>query len=61
MCATEGSALGTTAWKMTPHSGNMAKWMGGSVEEIMRDALDRAIDGGHGCEVRAAWAADRHS
>ena len=31
-----------------------------NVEEIMRDSLDRAIDGGK--LVRgAAWAADRHS
>ena len=35
---------------MTPHSGNIATWMGRNVEEIMRD---RAIglDGGNLCEV----------
>ena len=55
VCATEGSAWETTAWKMTPHSGNMAKLMGGSVEEnkSMRDSLHRAIDldGENWCEV----------
>ena len=33
---------------MTPHSGNIAKWMGENVEEIMRDTRDRAIDGENG-------------
>ena len=36
---------------MTPHSGNIAKWMGENVEEIMRDSRDRAIDGENWCEV----------
>ena len=31
------------------------KLMGGSVEEIMRDSRDRAIDGGNWCEVLHAW------
>ena len=29
----------------TPHSGNIANWIDGNVEEITRNSLDRAIDG----------------
>ena len=36
---------------MTPRSGNIAKWMGENVEEIMRDPRDRAIDGDNWCDV----------
>ena len=45
---------------MTPHSGNIAKWMGENEEEIMRDSRDsrdHGKDGGMG----SALAADRHS
>ena len=35
----------------TPHSGSIANWMGGNLEEIMRNSLDRAIDGDNWCEV----------
>ena len=56
VCDTEGSSWETTAWKiylsnMTPHSGNIAEWMGGNVEEIMR----QSIDGENWCEVLHGW------
>ena len=41
-----------------PRSGNIAKWMGENVEEIMRDSRDPAI--GEKIVRGAAWAADRH-
>ena len=47
----------TYVYNMTPHSGNIAKWMGENEEEIMRDSRDHGKDGGMG----AALAADRHS
>ena len=42
---------------MTSRSGNIAKWMGENVEEIVRDSQDRAIDlyGGNGCEMMHVW------
>ena len=36
---------------MTPRTGNIAKWMGEHVEEIMRNSRDRAIDVDHWGEV----------
>ena len=37
----------------TPHSGSNPNWimMGGNLDEIMRNSLDRAIDGDNWCEV----------
>ena len=42
---------GKPKYNMTPCSGNIAKGMGGNVEEITRDSRDRAIDGVTWCEV----------
>ena len=42
-------------YNMTPRSGNIAKWMGENVEEIMRDSRDYAIDGEYWCEVLHGW------
>ncbi len=35
---------------MTPRNGNIVKWMGENVEEIVRDSRDRTI-WGHWCDV----------
>ena len=37
---------------MTPRNGNIAKWTGENVEEIIRDSRDRAVDEDtYWCEV----------